>query len=485
MFLTFTTHCNRAASVLPISRLCAVNIRQQSTRIDSKKVPPRVLIHSIKGKKPNFTSLQDAISLIKSDCDIFVHPFGATPTELLQELCRQVSSGRLTDVRLSHVLHQGDVPWAKPECIGKVRSNCLFIHNSTRQLVKEGKADYTPAFLSDLPRLYINHIIPVDYALVQVSPPDNHGFCSLGCSVDCTFAVCQVADHIIALVNEQMPRTFGDTVIHSSQFDAMVEVNRPIIGKPDSTMKADEDEEKIGKFIADNLIDDGATLQMGIGALPDSCWAAMKNHKNLGVHTELLSDGVIDLVKENVISNACKTIDNGKIVTSLAFGTKEFYEFLDNNPVIEFRSCGYTNNPSIIRQQHKMTSINTVIEMDLTGQSTAESIGASFYSGFGGQLDFAYGAGVTDDGEGKSIIAMTSTTRNGQSKIVPYLKEGAGVVVTRGHVRYVVTEYGVAQLFGRSVRHRAYELIHIAHPQFRESLEKAAFERLKCMPSRD
>lgn len=271
-----------------------------------------------------------------------------------------------------------------------------------------------------------------------------------------------------------------------SHFDKMVRINRPCYSLPDDKKaKIGKIERKIGKLIADNLVADGATMQMGIGGIPDATLSQMRNHKDLGVHTELFGDGVVDLIKAGVITNMRKTVDPGKVVSSFAFGTKHLYDFINNNPMFLFRSCAYTNDTQIIRQQHRMTAINSAIEIDLTGQVSADSIGTRFYSGFGGQVDYIYGSSVADDGEGKPIIALPSVTTDNKSRIVPCLKEGAGVVTTRGHVRYVVTEYGIAQLWGKTVRQRAYELIQIAHPDHREDLEKAAFARLKCMPAKD
>ncbi|VDM40786.1 unnamed protein product [Toxocara canis] len=369
--------------------------------------------------------------------------------------------------------------------LGKIRSNCLFIDGGTRNLVKEGHADYTPIFLSDSATLYSSFALPVDVALITVSPIDEHGYCTLGVSADCSVSAVRAAQKIIAMVNESMPRTFGDTIIHCSHIDTLVNARQPIHSKNVSELTTTETEQKIGRLIAENLVDDGATLQIGIGAIPDSVLSAMRHHRELGVHTEMFSDGVIDLIEKNVITNSRKTVDVGKVVATFAFGTSKFYRFIDNNPLFVFKSCGYTNDPQLIKRHHKMTAINSAIEVDLTGQIVSDSIGASFYSGFGGQTDFVYGSAVAEDGQGKSIIALASTTAKGQSKIVPFIKEGAGVVATRGHSRYIVTEYGIANTWGKSVRRRAYELIQIAHPNHRERLEKAAFERLKCMPSKD
>ncbi|KHN78069.1 4-hydroxybutyrate coenzyme A transferase [Toxocara canis] len=443
----------------------------------------RTLTRCLYDKKPHFMTLADAASLIESGSSIYVHP--AAPIEILNEVCRRVGEGRLKDLHLNHMLILGDAPWNKPQFYGKIRSNCLFICDGTRKLVQEGEADYTPIFLSQAEELYESFAIPVDVALITVSPIDEHGYCSLGISADSSVAAARAATKIIAVVDDMMPRTFGDTVIHASQIDALVRAKHRVHAKEEGCMEADEISMKIGSLIADNLVDDGATLQIGIGKIPDSTLRAMKGHKDLGVHTEALADGVMHLMRRNVITNARKSTDVGKVVTTYAHGTRRLYEFIDNNPAFLFRSCGYTNDPAVIRKQHKMTAINSAIEVDLTGQVVADSVGKSFYSGFGGQVDFIYGASIAEDGRGKPVIALSSTTPTGSSKIVPFLKQGAGVVTTRAHVRYVVTEYGIASLWGKSVRERAYELIRIAHPDHREKLEKAAFERLQCMPCRD
>lgn len=444
----------------------------------------RTLASPIHGKSPKYGSVSEAVSLINSNSDIFVHGTSNTPNELLDEVCRQVENGHLDNLRMTHILLDGEIPWTKPEFHGKIRSNCLFICNKLRKSVNQGFADYTPVFLSETPDLFYRGIIPVDVGLFTVTPPDENGFCSLGLTVNCGYDALRVAKKAIALVNDDLPFTYGDSVIHSSHFDMLVRSKRPAMCLPDKPLKLSETETTIGKTIAENLVEDGATLQLGIGAIPDSALSAMKNHKNLGIHSELIGNGVLDLLKCGVITGAQKSIDPGKVVTCFAMGNKEFCNYVNKNPTFEFRSCGYTNDTQVIRKQHKMTAINSAIEVDLTGQVCSDSIGTMFYSGFGGQVDFIYGASVADDGDGKPIIAITSTTPKGVSKIVPSLKPGAGVVTTRGHIRYVVTEYGIAQLWGKTVRQRAYELINIAHPDHREGLEKAAYERLNCMPEK-
>ncbi|KAG6463052.1 hypothetical protein O3G_MSEX013633 [Manduca sexta] len=352
---------------------------------------------------------------------------------------------------------------------------------NVRQSVAEGRSDVIPIFLQDIPKLFHRKIIKPDIAVIQVSPPDNHGFCSLGTSVDCVRAALVNCKTIIAQINKNMPRTFGDAIIHISHIDYAVEDNTPL---PDHGSKPPTPEEmQIGKLIGENLVEDGATLQMGIGSIPDAVLSALKGHKDLGIHSEMFSVGVIDLVRRGCVTNNKKTFHKGRIVASFLVGNQELYSFVDNNPFIEMMEVDYVNNTHIISLQPCMTAINSCMEVDITGQVCADSIGTRMYSGFGGQVDFIRGAGEGVDGKGKPIIAIVSQTSKGVSKIVPTLKVGAGVVTTRAHVNYVVTEQGIANLFGKSLRQRAYELIKVAHPDQREALEKAAFERLKCMPS--
>ncbi|KAK0409531.1 hypothetical protein QR680_004602 [Steinernema hermaphroditum] len=444
----------------------------------------RTLSNPLEGKKANYTSVEDAVSMVKSGDSIHVHGCASTPTELLDELCKQALERDLKGLKLSHILTFGNAKWIEKEYSDRIRSNCIFTCANMRKPVNAGIADYIPVFLSESIRLYDEKALPLDVAFITVSPPDAHGYCSLGVNVDCSSAAARNAKKIIAIENPSMPLTFGDSVIHVSQIDALVKVNERGIYEM-SNGKGSEEEKRIGKLIAENLVDNGATLQMGIGAIPDSSLAAMANHKDLGIHSEMISDGVIDLIKKNVVTNNKKTVLPGQVVTSFAMGSRKFYDFLDGNPQITFASSAFTNDVHVIAEQSNMTAINSCIEIDLTGQICSDSIGTNIYSGFGGQVDFIYGTAVTKDRKGKPIIALTSQTNKGISKIVPTLKEGSGVVTTRGHVRYVVTEYGIAQLWGKNLRQRAYELIQIAHPNHREELEKAAFERLKCMPSRD
>ncbi|XP_013409947.1 uncharacterized protein LOC106173377 [Lingula anatina] len=361
------------------------------------------------------------------------------------------------------------------------RCNSFFIGANCREAINSGRADFVPIFLSEIPLLFRRNLITPDVALISVSSPDQHGFCTLGPSVDCSRAAIQNARYIVGLVNPNMPRTFGDGMVHLSHFDAVVQGDLPLPQMKHGVPT--EVEKQIGRIIATNLIQDGATLQMGIGSIPDAVLAALWSHRDLGIHTEMFSDGVVDLVEAGAITNARKTIHPGKIVGGFAVGTQRLYDFMDNNPFIVMLDIAFVNNTAIISQNPKVTAINSCIEIDLTGQVCADSIGTRMYSGVGGQIDFLRGAALSVDGLGKPILALPSVTKNGESKIVPYLKKGAGVVTSRAHAHFIVTEYGIASLFGKNLRQRAYELIKIAHPDHRENLEKESFERLKCMPS--
>jgi acyl-CoA hydrolase len=341
--------------------------------------------------------------------------------------------------------------------------------------VNEGRADYIPVFLSEIPELFKQNILPIDVAMVQVSPPDNHGYCSLGVSVDIARSAVNTARHIIALVNPHVPRTHGDGMIHSSRFDSMVYCEDPLY-EARFGEKVTDVERKIGALVA-GMIEDRSTLQMGIGSIPDAVLQSLYNHKDLGVHTEMCSDGIIDLFEKDVINNKYKNIHPNKTVTGFALGTRKLYDYVNDNPAFNFLDIDYVNDPHIIRRNDKMVAINSAIEIDITGQVCADSIGTYQFSGVGGQMDFMRGAALSQGG--KPIIALPSRTRKGDSRIVPFLKPGAGVVTTRAHVHYVITEYGIAYLFGKNLRQRARALISIAHPDDREGLEKACYERFK------
>ncbi|XP_050310665.1 4-hydroxybutyrate coenzyme A transferase [Anthonomus grandis grandis] len=434
----------------------------------------------IKGKEPKWVSAEEAFQDLKSDQTVFAQGAAATPVDLLTAMTEVGKKKNLKNVTVCHMHTEGPAAYTDPSCEGIFRSFSFFMGGNVRKAVAEGRGDAVPIFLSEIPQLFYKGIVKPDIAVIQVSPPDEHGFCSLGTSVDCVRAGMTHSKIIVAQVNPNMPRTFGDGIIHISHVDYAVKVDTPLPSH--GAKKPSEVETQIGKNIAQNLVEDGATLQMGIGSIPDAVLSELIHHKDLGIHSEMFAGGVIDLVNRGCITNNKKTIHKGRIVGSFLIGTQELYDFVDNNPQIEMLVVDYVNNTGIISRNPRMTAINSAIEVDLTGQIVSDSIGTRMYSGFGGQVDFIRGAAEGFDGKGKPIIAMPSISKT-HSKIVPCIKEGAGVVTTRAHAHYVVTEYGIAYLFGKSIRQRAHALINIAHPDHRENLEKAAFERLKCMPS--
>jgi acyl-CoA hydrolase len=412
----------------------------------------------------------EAVQGIASGNRVFIHAVAAAPLQLINAMTERASE--LRDVEIVHLHTEGDAPYTRPEFEKSFFTNALFVGSNTRRAIRDGRGDYIPVFLSEIPNLFRSGVLPLDVAMIQVSPPDRHGFCSLGSSVDVTPAALASAKHIIAQINPRMPRTHGDGLIHRSRIDIAIEVDEPL---PTHVPGVPSPEEKaIGENVA-ALIDDGATLQMGIGAIPNAVLAALGNHKNLGIHTEMFSDGVIPLVESGVINNLNKRIHPGKIVGGFVMGTQAIYDFIDDNPQVAMLDIGYVNDTAVIRRNPKVTAINSAIELDITGQVCADSIGTYQFSGVGGQMDFIRGASLSQGG--KPIIALPSATAKGVSRIVPFLKEGAGVVTTRAHMHYVVTEHGVANLYGKNMRQRAKALIEIAHPDHRETLERAAFDR--------
>jgi 4-hydroxybutyrate CoA-transferase len=386
------------------------------------------------------------------------------------------SASELRNVVVFHLHTVGEAPYASPHYSDSFHTNALFVGQNVRKLVASGEADYIPVFLSEVPALFRKKIIPLDVALIHVSPPDRHGFCSLGVSIDTTRAAVQMAKYVIAQINPQMPRTHGDGLIHIKKIDYAVEVDEPLPEHPSGQLS--EIERAIGRNCAE-LIEDGATLQMGIGAIPDAVLAVLDNHKDLGVHTEMFSDGVINLIESGVINGERKRVHPGKIVSTFVMGSRRLYDFINDNPLIAMLDVAYVNDTAVIRKNPKVTAINSAIEVDITGQVCADSIGTYQYSGVGGQMDFIRGASLSDGG--KPIIALPSTTNKGESRIASYLKRGAGVVTTRAHVHYVVTEYGIANLYGKNLRQRARALINIAHPDHRETLEREAMERFNVL----
>jgi acyl-CoA hydrolase len=405
-------------------------------------------------------SAEKAVSIVKAGQRVFIGSGAAEPQNLVEALSAQEG---LRDTEIVHILTLGVATYAEPKFDDHFRHNAYFIGPNVREAVSQGRADYTPIFLSEIPALFRSGRVVIDVALIEVSPPDEHGYCSYGVSTDIVKAGAESAHLVIAEVNSEMPRALGDCFIHVRDIDMLVPSDRPILEAPQG--EPDELASRIGRHIA-NLIEDKATLQLGIGTIPDSVLHYLDDFKDLGIHTEMFSDGLIPLIEKGVVTNAAKTLHKGKIIASFVMGSRKLYDFLDNNPLVEFHPTEYTNDPFIIAQNEKMISINAAIEVDLTGQVCADSLGEMFYSGIGGQVDFTRGAARSKGG--KPIIALPSTAKNESiSRIVPHLKQGAGVVTSRGDVHYVVTEFGAAYLHGKSIRERAMALIEIAHPKFR------------------
>ena len=424
--------------------------------------------------KERLTTAEEAVKEVQSGNRIFMTGNVSVPQKLLGALTERAP--QLRDVELCHALTICPGDYARAGLEKYFRINSLFIGGNMRSAVWEGRADFTPVLLSEFPLLFKNKILPVDVAFIHVSLPDAHGFCSLGVEVGLSKTAAESATVIIAEVNKQMPRALGDSFIHVTRIDHFVEVDYPIVELP-LAAETDETVQKIGEHIAE-LIPDGATMQLGIGGIPDAVLGFLHHKKDLGIHSELISDGVIDLVEAGVITNARKTLLPGKIVLGFVIGTNRLYKWIDNNPMCEFRRTEWVNDPFIIARNYQQVAINSAIEIDLTGQVCSDSIGPKFYSGVGGQLDFIYGASRSEGGLPIIAIPSSNIMKDGTlvSKIVPMLKEGAGVVTTRNHVHYVVTEYGAVDLYGKSVRQRAKALIGIAHPDFRADLEKEAIK---------
>lgn len=415
--------------------------------------------------KSRSTSADDAVRLVKSGMRIFVQGASATPSPLLEALARRTD---LENVTLYHLHTNGPAAFAASEHVGRFRSVSLFTGPALRTAIAEGRADYVPVFLSDIPSLFSTGRLAIDVAFLQLSPPDAHGFCTLGTSVDAALAASRAARHIVAEINAQMPRTHGNTLVPFAGVSAFVATDRALheVSRPNIT----DVEDAIGQHVA-NLVSDRATLQMGIGAIPDAALRRMTDKHDLGVHTEMFSDGIVDLVEAGVVTNRYKRVHPGRIATSFAMGTRRLYDFVHDNPFVEFYPCDHTNDTAVIRRNHNVVAINSAIEIDLSGQVVADSMGFRIFSGIGGQMDFVRGAALSPGG--KPIIAMPSTAAGGTiSRIVTSINEGAGVVTTRGHVHWVATEYGAVDLFGKSLRERAQALISIAHPDFRAELAR-------------
>jgi len=421
-----------------------------------------------------YVSAHEAVKCVKSNDRIYVQAAAATPTILTNALSARAPE--LRNVELCHLHTEGEAAYANPVLSESFHVNSFFIGGNVRHTLAAGNGSYTPVFLSELPHLFRRKVVPLDVVFIHVSPPDSHGYCSLGVSVEATLAAVESAKIVIAQVNPKMPRTFGDGILHVSEIDYLVEVDVPIYSHEMS--KFSPLEEKIGAYIA-SLIEDESTLQMGIGSIPNAALSKLTNHKNLGLHTEMFSDGVIDLIENGVINCDYKGTNRGRVLATFLMGSQRLYDFVHDNPFIEMKESSYVNDTSRIRKNAKMVAINSAIEVDVTGQVCADSIGARMYSGVGGQMDFIRGASLSVGG--KAIIALPSITNKGESRIVPYLKQGAGVVSTRSHVQYIITEYGIADLYGKTLRQRAAEMVRIAHPDHQEWIDKEYYKMINCV----
>ena len=420
-----------------------------------------------------YVTAAEAVQVVKSGDRVYVQAAAATPTILTKALTDRASE--LRNVEVCHLHTEGDAPYANPELAESFHVNSFFIGANVRHTLKAGNGSYTPVFLSELPLLFRKNVLKLDVAFIHVSPPDAHGYCSLGVSVEATVAAIENAKTVIAQVNPNMPRTFGDGIMHVSEIDYLVEANVPIFAHDVTSFTAEE--EKIGTYVA-SLIENKSTLQMGIGSIPNAALSKLTNHKDLGLHTEMFSDGVIDLIENDVINCNYKGTLRGRALATFLIGSKRLYDFVDDNPFIEMKESSMVNDTARIRKNPRMVSINSAIEVDVTGQVCADSIGSSMYSGVGGQMDFIRGASLSEGG--KAIIALPSITKRGESRIVPYLKQGAGVVTTRAHAHYIITENGIADLYGKTLKQRVKELVRIAHPNHQEAVERAYYEMTGC-----
>lgn len=422
-----------------------------------------------------YVSAAEAVKVVKSGDRVYVQAAAATPSVLTKALAERASE--LRKVEVCHLHTEGEAPYANPELAESFHVNSFFIGANVRHTLKAGNGSYTPVFLSEIPHLFRKRVLELDVAFIHVSTPDTHGYCSLGVSVEASVAAIENAKIVIAQVNPQMPRTFGDGVLHISEIDFLVEVDEPLHTHAVKPFTAEE--EKIGEYVA-SLIEDRSTLQMGIGSIPNAALSKLTNHKDLGLHTEMFSDGVIDLIENDIITCNYKATTRGRALATFLMGSRRLYDFVNDNPFIELRESSTVNDTAYIRKNSKMVAINSAIEVDVTGQVCADSIGGKMYSGVGGQMDFIRGASLSPGG--KAIIALPSVTKRGESRIVPFLKQGAGVVTTRSHVQYIITEYGVANLYGKTLKQRINEMIKIAHPNHREWIEKSYYELMEIKP---
>jgi len=428
------------------------------------------------GFQRDFVSASEAVSVIQSGDRVWVHSGCAVPGVLVDAMVSRYTD--LTDVEVVHLMGLHNAAYVRPEMEGHFRHNAFFVGRNVRDSVSEGRADVTPIFLSEVPALLCRRQFALDVALIQVSPPDEHGFCSFGVAVECTKAATNVAKVVIAQVNPRMPRTLGDSFIHISQIDYCVEADTPLLELPrPGSYEPDAEKEvfdNIGRHVA-GLVEDGSTLQVGIGRIPDAILGHLEDRKNLGIHSEMVSDGIMSLVEKGVMTNKKKTLLPGKIVASFVLGSRKLFDFINDNPLMEFRPTDFTNDPFVISQNRKMVAMNSALAIDLSGQVSADSLGRNWYGGLGGLVDFLRGAARSE--EGKPVVAFPSTAANGsRSRILPFHPQGAGITASRGDVHYVATEFGVVNLHGKTIRERAELLISIAHPSFRRELEDYARE---------
>jgi acyl-CoA hydrolase len=419
--------------------------------------------------RSKYVTAAEAVKVVQSNQRVYVQAAAATPTVLTKALSERASE--LRNVEICHLHTEGEAAYANPDLSESFHVNSFFIGQNVRHTLAAGNGSYTPVFLSELPHLFRKKVLLLDVVFIHVSPPDGHGYCSLGVSVEATLAAIENSKIVVAQVNRRMPRTFGEGILHVSKIDYLVEVDEPIHQHEMGIISPLED--KIGSYVA-SLIDDKSTLQMGIGSIPNAALTKLGNHKDLGLHTEMFSDGVVDLIEKGVINCKYKEIGRGRALATFLIGSQRLYDFVHDNPFIEMKESSFVNDTSKIRRNPKMVAINSAIEVDLTGQVCADSIGARMYSGVGGQMDFIRGASLSEGG--KAIIALPSITRKGESRIVPFLKQGAGVVTTRSHVQYIITENGIADLYGKTLKQRAVEMVKIAHPSHQEWIEKNYYE---------
>jgi acyl-CoA hydrolase len=423
-------------------------------------------------KSIKFITAQEAVKVIKSNDRIHLHSVAVTPHPLINAMCERGRNKEFRNVRIQHIHTEGDAPYADPEFEGIFQLESFFVGHNVRKQTQSGFADYIPVFLHETQRLIREGYLKVNVAMIQVSVPDKFGYVSLGTSVDATLAAVENADTVIAIVNSNVPRAFGDAMFHIRDIDLFIEDDSPLFSiEPGAISETDR---KIGRFVAE-LVEDGATLQMGIGAIPNAVLTMLGNHKDLGVHSEMFADGILPLVEKGIVNGKNKKIDKGRLVATFLMGSKKLYDFVDNNPGVAMQDVKYTNRVNVIAKNPKVTAINSALQIDITGQVCADSIGIKLYSGVGGQIDFLRGASLSKGG--KPIIAMPSVTNKGLSKIAPILTPGAGVVSTRANIHWFITEFGAVNLYGRSLQDRAKLIISLAHPEHQEGLDKAAFER--------